>query len=58
MRDFKAALQEVASFLPDDCISREINDLVFHGSSTYAHHTPELLPGAVLYPRSTDDVRV
>jgi len=53
---FSAALEQVRKILPADSISRHPQDLLYHGTSAWSHHHPDCLPGAVLYPSSTQDV--
>ena len=57
MADFDEALSIIKTILPEDCISRDREDLISHGSSSWTYHDPKVLPGAVLYPRKTEDVR-
>lgn len=56
MDDFAKAFEQVKNALPADCISQDREDLISHGSSSWTYHDPRVLPGAVLYPRNTDDV--
>lgn len=53
---FNAAMEEVRASFPSDCISDDRDALVAHGHSAWAAHDPKGLPGAVLYPRDTQDV--
>ncbi|PLW23101.1 hypothetical protein PCASD_10543 [Puccinia coronata f. sp. avenae] len=53
---FKAALEMVREWLPLECVSCDPQELLFHGTSPWSYHHPDSLPGAVLYPRSTQDV--
>jgi D-lactate dehydrogenase (cytochrome) len=57
MNDFEQAFNEIKAILPQDCISTDREDLIQHGSSSWTYHDPKVLPGAVLFPRNTDDVR-
>lgn len=52
---FSKALKEL-DFLPEDCIGTDRDSLMSHGVSSWSHLDPKGLPGAVLYPRSTEDV--
>lgn len=52
---FIAAMKEL-NFLPEDCIGTDRDSLISHGVSSWSHLDPKGLPGAVLYPRSTEDV--
>ncbi|OAV98535.1 hypothetical protein PTTG_25581 [Puccinia triticina 1-1 BBBD Race 1] len=54
--EFTAALQKIQKILPADCVSWDRADLLYHGTSPWTYHHPDCLPGAVLYPRSTEDV--
>lgn len=56
MQDFNKALEEIKAILPKECISTERDELITHGSSGWTYHDPKVLPGAVLFPRHTDDV--
>ena len=56
MVDFEKALTGIKAILPEDCISQDRQDLIYHGSSSWTYHSPKVLPGAVLYPRKTEDV--
>lgn len=56
MQDFEDALTDIKALLPNKCISQEREDLISHGSSSWTYHNPKVLPGAVLYPRHTEDV--
>ena len=56
MADFEKAIEELRASLPEECFSTDREELVSHGSSTWTYHNPEILPGAVLYPRHTEDV--
>lgn len=58
MEDFKQAFDIVKRALPADCISQDREDLITRGSSSWTYHDPRVLPGAVLYPRNTDDVGI
>ncbi|KAK4054174.1 D-lactate ferricytochrome c oxidoreductase [Microbotryomycetes sp. JL201] len=53
---FNQALDEVKKWMPAEFVSTDRDDLVSHGYSDWIPHDPRGLPGAVLYPRSTDDV--
>lgn len=53
---FAAAMAEIDSFLPSDSISRDRLALESHAFSEWDYHTCRALPGAVLYPRNTEDV--
>ena len=57
MQDFEKAFSEIQALLPEECISLDREDLISHGSSSWTYHDPKVLPGAVLFPRNTDDVR-
>ncbi|KAL8287689.1 hypothetical protein RQP46_003547 [Phenoliferia psychrophenolica] len=50
-KDFAAALNEIKQWLPEDCIARDKITLLEYGHSEWSR-----LPGAVLMPRSTEDV--
>ncbi|KAA1112208.1 hypothetical protein PGTUg99_013411 [Puccinia graminis f. sp. tritici] len=54
--DFRTALEKIQKILPVDCVSWHREDLLYHGTSPWTYHHPDCLPGAVLYPRSTEDV--
>ncbi|KAH9460932.1 hypothetical protein Pst134EA_017242 [Puccinia striiformis f. sp. tritici] len=54
--DFSSALDKIRKILPDDCVSLDRDDLIYHGVSPWTYHLPDCLPGAILYPRSTEDV--
>ncbi|KAG0146065.1 hypothetical protein CROQUDRAFT_78120 [Cronartium quercuum f. sp. fusiforme G11] len=54
--DFRDALEKLKSMIPLECISWNRDDLLLHGRTQWSYHTPDSLPGAVLYPRSTEDV--
>lgn len=56
MEDFNKALEKIKAILPKECISEDRDELITHGSSGWTYHDPKVLPGAVLFPRSTDDV--
>ncbi|GAA5925873.1 hypothetical protein JCM10213_007310 [Rhodosporidiobolus nylandii] len=51
-----AALKELEAWLPEDCFDLSRESLVAKGYNEWAAHGPTGLPGAVLYPRSTEDV--
>ncbi|KAI5476593.1 hypothetical protein MNV49_007480 [Pseudohyphozyma bogoriensis] len=53
---FENAMKELREVLPGDCVETDRNVLEAHGWSSWSYHDPEGLPGAVLYPRSTEDV--
>ncbi|KWU43995.1 hypothetical protein RHOSPDRAFT_18613 [Rhodotorula sp. JG-1b] len=53
---FDKALQEIKAWFPADEMDQSRETLVTHGYNDWAAHGPTGLPGAVLYPRSTDDV--
>ncbi|KAK4054700.1 D-lactate ferricytochrome c oxidoreductase [Microbotryomycetes sp. JL221] len=53
---FKKALEEVRGWMPPEFVSVDRDDLISHGYSDWIPHDPHGLPGAVLYPRSTEDV--
>ncbi|GAA6003095.1 hypothetical protein JCM10207_001986 [Rhodosporidiobolus poonsookiae] len=53
---FKAALEDLKAWLPEDCLAQDRDSLVAHGWNDWAAHGPTGLPGAILYPRSTEDV--
>ncbi|KAH9818893.1 hypothetical protein DFH28DRAFT_887792 [Melampsora americana] len=54
--DFRDALETLKGLIPLECISWNRDDLLLHGSSSWSYHAPDCLPGAILYPRSTQDV--
>lgn len=54
--DFDKALLELQTWIPEDCLATDRDSLTSHGHSDWAAHDPNGLPGAVLYPRSTEDV--
>ena len=54
--DFDSAFAEIKNFLPAEQISTNREDLITHGASSWTYHDPKVLPGAVLYPRHTEDV--
>jgi hypothetical protein len=56
MADFEKAFGQLKATLPADCISTDRDELITHGSSSWTYHDPKVLPGAVLYPRHTEDV--
>lgn len=56
MQDFDKALSEMKNTLPSECISLDREELMSHGYSTWTYHDPRILPGAVLFPRNTEDV--
>ncbi|CAD6568519.1 MAG: hypothetical protein CYPHOPRED_002683 [Cyphobasidiales sp. Tagirdzhanova-0007] len=56
MADFDIAFSQVKAILPQECITQEREDLISHGRSSWTYHDPKVLPGAVLYPRHTEDV--
>lgn len=56
MEAFEKALEQLRTSLPSECFSTDREDLIQHGSSTWTYHNPEILPGVVVYPRSTEDV--
>ena len=58
MADFDIAFSQVKAILPQECITQEREDLISHGRSSWTYHDPKVLPGAVLYPRHTEDVRL
>lgn len=49
-------MKEVEGFLLKENYSTERDNLVDHGYSVWSYHDAKALPGAVLYPRSTEDV--
>ncbi|GAA6025950.1 hypothetical protein JCM8202_004279 [Rhodotorula sphaerocarpa] len=53
---FDRALEEIKAWLPAEEMDQSRDNLVSHGYNEWAAHGPTGLPGAVLYPRSTDDV--
>ncbi|GAA6004271.1 uncharacterized protein JCM10292_007320 [Rhodotorula paludigena] len=53
---FEKALAEIREWLPEDELDTDRETLVAHGYNSWAAHGPTGLPGAVLYPRSTEDV--
>ncbi|GAA5925907.1 hypothetical protein JCM1841_004036 [Sporobolomyces salmonicolor] len=53
---FEKALNELKSYLPQDCVAEDRDSLVAHGWSDWTTHPPTGLPGAIVYPRSTEDV--
>lgn len=53
---FDRALEEIKAWLPAEEMDQSRDTLVSHGYNEWAAHGPTGLPGAVLYPRSTDDV--
>ncbi|KNZ58867.1 hypothetical protein VP01_1844g2 [Puccinia sorghi] len=55
-KQFSAALEQIKKILPVESISRHPQDLLYHGTSAWSYHHPDCLPGAVLYPCSTQDV--
>lgn len=54
--DFRDALETLKRLIPLECISWNRDDLLLHGSSSWSYHAPDCLPGAIVYPRSTQDV--
>lgn len=56
MEDFNKALEKIKAILPSECISTDRDELITHGSSGWTYHDPKVLPGAVLFPRNTEDV--
>jgi D-lactate dehydrogenase (cytochrome) len=56
MEDFNKALEKIKAILPKECVSIDRDELITHGSSGWTYHDPKVLPGAVLFPRHTDDV--
>jgi D-lactate dehydrogenase (cytochrome) len=53
---FETGLKELGTWLPSDCYATDKDSLVSHGYSDWAALDSKALPGAVLYPRSTEDV--
>ncbi|GAA5899160.1 hypothetical protein JCM8208_003021 [Rhodotorula glutinis] len=53
---FTKALDEIRAWLSDEDLDTSRDTLVAHGYNEWAAHGPTGLPGAVLYPRSTEDV--
>ncbi|ORY89746.1 FAD-linked oxidase-like protein [Leucosporidium creatinivorum] len=54
--NFDSAVKELESWIPQDCLAQDRDSLVSHGHSDWAAHDPKGLPGAVIYPRNTEDV--
>ena len=57
MQDFETAIAELRRSLPDECFSTDREELLAHGASTWTYHDAKALPGVVIYPRHTEDVR-
>ncbi|GAA5826536.1 hypothetical protein JCM3770_006374 [Rhodotorula araucariae] len=53
---FAKALGEIRAWLGEEDVDTSRETLVAHGYNEWAAHGPTGLPGAVLYPRSTEDV--
>ncbi|GAA5873373.1 hypothetical protein JCM3774_000762 [Rhodotorula dairenensis] len=53
---FDKAVEEIATWFPAEEMDQSRETLVAHGYNEWAAHGPTGLPGAVLYPRSTEDV--
>ncbi|GAA6058652.1 hypothetical protein JCM10212_004063 [Sporobolomyces blumeae] len=53
---FNKAVAALKQQLPEDCIAEDRDSLVAHGWNDWAAHGPTGLPGAIVYPRNTDDV--
>lgn len=54
--DLASCLAELRWELADDAIGVGIEDLRTHGWAEWSEHAPEILPGAVVYPSSIEDV--
>ncbi|GAA5967583.1 hypothetical protein JCM3765_002294 [Sporobolomyces pararoseus] len=53
---FAKAVEELRAYFPEDCIAEDKDSLIAHGWNDWAAHGPTGLPGAIVYPRSTEDV--
>ncbi|GAA5917924.1 hypothetical protein JCM6882_006504 [Rhodosporidiobolus microsporus] len=53
---FNALVEELKQWIPEDCFAQDRDSLVSHGWNDWAAHGPTGLPGAIVYPRNTDDV--
>ncbi|GAA5845704.1 hypothetical protein JCM5353_005641 [Sporobolomyces roseus] len=53
---FNTAVAELKAYFPEDCVAEDRDALIAHGWNDWAAHGPTGLPGAILYPRSTEDV--
>ncbi|KAL8281364.1 hypothetical protein RQP46_006398 [Phenoliferia psychrophenolica] len=54
--DFARAMKEIKEWLPEDCLAQDKETLLDYGHSDWSYHNLKGLPGAVLMPRSTEDV--
>ncbi|SCV73828.1 BQ2448_6258 [Microbotryum intermedium] len=55
-RAFDAAVKELQALLPEHLLSLDRDSLVARSHSDWASHDPSGLPGAILFPRGTQDV--
>lgn len=49
-------MESIETWLPSENIARDRETLVGHGLSEWSYHNDVAMHGAVLYPRSTEDV--
>ncbi|KAK4703900.1 hypothetical protein P7C70_g2311, partial [Phenoliferia sp. Uapishka_3] len=54
--DFNKAMEEIRELLPQDNWSQDKETLLAYGLNEWSYHDLSGLPGAVLMPRSTEDV--
>ena len=55
-KGFEAAMRDIRASLAEDDITTEYEELELHGTSAWTYHNASELPGAILYPHSTEDV--
>ncbi|GAA5936530.1 uncharacterized protein JCM15063_001912 [Sporobolomyces koalae] len=53
---FDKALADLRAYFPPECVDDDRDALIAHGWNDWAAHGPTGLPGAIVYPRTTEDV--